>query len=253
MEAKHPSMIDLLLETHIGLDRQGPGSPETVEQALGFLKPFHQFSQIADLGCGTGGQTMLLAQHLSGTITGLDMFPDFIEKFNENAKAHNYENRVKGIVGTMEQLPFQRKSLDLIWSEGAIDGIGFQKGLSHWHDFLKEGGFVAVTCPSWLTVEQPAVVEQFWLDAGSRLDSVSNNIQTMQKCGYEFIAAFALPKQCWTENYFMPREATINRLLEKYSGNETVIEYAASNQYEVELYSKYGQYYGYVFYIGKAR
>ena len=91
---------------------------------------------------------MLLAQHLSGTITGLDMFPDFIEKFNENAKAHNYENRVKGIVGTMEQLPFQRKSLDLIWSEGAIDGIGFQKGLSHWHDFLKEGGFVAVTCPS---------------------------------------------------------------------------------------------------------
>ena len=54
MEAKHPSMLDLLLETHIDLERQGPGSSEAIEQALGFLKPFNRFSEIADLGCGTG-------------------------------------------------------------------------------------------------------------------------------------------------------------------------------------------------------
>lgn len=47
-------MVDLVLEAHIGLERQGPGSPEVVEQALGFLKPLNQFSQIADLGCGAG-------------------------------------------------------------------------------------------------------------------------------------------------------------------------------------------------------
>ena len=67
-------MLDLLLETHIGLERQGPGSSEAIEQALGFLKPLNKFSRIADLGCGAGGQTIHLAQHLSGTITGLDMF-----------------------------------------------------------------------------------------------------------------------------------------------------------------------------------
>lgn len=43
METIHPSMLDLLLETHIGLERQRPGSPEAVEQALGFLKPLNQF------------------------------------------------------------------------------------------------------------------------------------------------------------------------------------------------------------------
>lgn len=252
METTHPSMLDLLLETHIGLERQGPGSVEVIEQALEFLKPLDQFSKIADLGCGTGTQTLLLAKYLSGNITGLDIFPKFIDKLNENAKSRNLASRVTGITGSMENLLFQKNSLDLIWSEGAIDNIGFEKGLSHWHDFLKKGGFVAVTCPSWLTKEQPTVIEKFWTDAGSRLDSISDNIETMQKCGYQFIASFALPEQCWTENYFIPREKAINNLLEKYAGNETMIEYAAQNRYETELYSRYSQYYGYVFYIGRA-
>ena len=90
METKHPSMLDLLIETHIGLERQGPGSSEAIEQALGFLKPLNKFSRIADLGCGTGGQTIHLAQHLPGTITGLDMFADFIEKLNENGHCWLY-------------------------------------------------------------------------------------------------------------------------------------------------------------------
>ncbi|MCT6795893.1 class I SAM-dependent methyltransferase [Blautia hydrogenotrophica] len=251
METKHLSMVDILLETHIGLERQGPGSSEAVEQALGFLKPLNQFSKIADLGCGTGGQTLLLAKYLSGTIIGLDMFSDFIDKLNENARKMKLDNRVTGIIGSMEKLPFQTKSLDLIWSEGAIDNIGFKEGLSHWHGFLKKGGFIAVTCPSWLTEERPNVVERFWNDAGSQLETISDNIKIMQKCGYQFVASFALPQKCWTENYFIPREKAINKLLEKYAGNKIMMEYAEQNRYETELYSKYSQHYGYVFYIGK--
>ena len=198
LETKHLSMVDILLETHIGLERQGPGSSEAVEQALGFLKPLNQFSKIADLGCGTGGQTLLLAKYLSGTIIGLDMFSDFIDKLNENARKMKLDNRVTGIIGSMEKLPFQTKSLDLIWSEGAIDNIGFKEGLSHWHGFLKKGGFIAVTCPSWLTEERPNVVERFWNDAGSQLETISDNIKIMQKCGYQFVASFALQQKCWT-------------------------------------------------------
>ena len=251
LETKHLSMVDILLETHIGLERQGPGSSEAVEQALGFLKPLNQFSKIADLGCGTGGQTLLLAKYLSGTIIGLDMFSDFIDKLNENARKMKLDNRVTGIIGSMEKLPFQTKSLDLIWSEGAIDNIGFKEGLSHWHGFLKKGGFIAVTCPSWLTEERPNVVERFWNDAGSQLETISDNIKIMQKCGYQFVASFALPQKCWTENYFIPREKAINKLLEKYAGNKIMMEYAEQNRYETELYSKHSQHYGYVFYIGK--
>ena len=252
MENKQPSFIDLLLEAHIGLERQGPGSPETMAQAIGFLGSLEQFEQILDLGCGTGGQTLLLAEHLPGTVTGLDMFPDFVNRLNENAKSRGLEGRVKGVVGNMESLTFQKNAFDLIWSEGAIDNIGFEKGLRHWHDFLKQGGYVAVTCPSWITKEHPAAVEQFWSEAGSHLDSVETNIGILQEVGYEYVASFVLPEECWTENYYIPREAAIRKLMEKYAGSDTMKQYAEMNRCEVELFRKYKKHYGYVFYIGRA-
>ena len=73
----------------------------------------------------------------------------------------------------------------------------------------------------------------------------------MQKSGYSFVAAFTLPEKCWTDNYFNPRQVAEKSLLERYAGNKTVEAYIESSKYEVELYSKYKQYYGYVFYIGK--
>ena len=252
MENKQPSFLDLLLEAHIGLDRQGPGSPESTKKALGFLGALEKFEQIADLGCGTGGQTLLLAENLPGTVTGLDLFPDFIDQLSKRAKNRGLGDRVKGVVGNMESLPFPRNSFDLIWSEGAIDNIGFEKGLRHWHDFLRQDGYLAVSCPSWLTKEHPAVVEQFWSDAGSHLDPVEKNIEIMQDSGYKFIAAFALPENCWTENYFSPREAAIQKLADKYPRSETMQEYAQINRREVELFLQYKQHYGYVFYIGQA-
>ncbi len=252
MEKKEPSFLELLLEAHIGLERQGPGSADALRQALSFLGPPDRFQQIADLGCGSGGQTLLLAEHLPGKIFGLDMFPVFIDKLNRQAKSRGLENRVEGVVGKMEALPFAQNSLDLIWSEGAIDNIGFREGLSHWRGFLKQGGCLAVSCPSWFTKEHPAVVEQFWAEAGSRLDTVGKNIEIMQDCGFAFIAAFALPEECWTENYFFPRERAIEKLLEKYHSGESVKAYAALNRQELDLYLRYKQHYGYVFYLGKA-
>ena len=252
MEKSEPTFTDLLLETHIGLERQGPGSPETVLKALGFLGSLDRFEPVADLGCGTGGQTMLLAEYLPGHIAALDMFPAFIDELKKKAKNKNLENRVEGVLGNMGKLPFQENSFDLIWSEGAIDNIGFRKGLVHWRRFLKNGGYIAVTSPTWLTGEHLEIVDKFWRDAGSRLDTAQHNIKIMQDSGYTFVAAFALTENCWTENYFTPREAAIRRLLEKYGKSETMQKYAELNRHEVELYLKYKQHYGYVFYIGKA-
>ena len=79
MENKEISMLDMLIETHIGLERQGPGSPEMTVRALSFIENHHNFSRVADLGCGTGGQTMILAQNIDGSIIGVDQIPDFID------------------------------------------------------------------------------------------------------------------------------------------------------------------------------
>jgi SAM-dependent methyltransferase len=251
MGSNEISILEILIETHMGLERQGPGSSEMTAKALSFIDYINEISRVADLGCGSGGQTMILAQNIPGKIIGIDQFPDFINVLNDNAQKLNLGERVNGVVGSIENLSFPKGEFDLIWSEGAIDNIGFEKGLTHWNTFLKKNGYIAITCPSWLTDECPADVEKFWTDAGSSLDAVANNIKVMQKCGYSFVASFALPEKCWTDNYFSPRQSAEQSLLKKYVGNKIVEEYIANSKYEVELYSKYKQYYGYVFYIGK--
>ena len=251
MENKQPTIDDLGYESHMGLERQGIGSAEMTIKALSFLDNLNDISKVADLACGTGGQTMVLAQNITGSIIGVDIYPAFIKIFNDNAKKLNLQNRVNGIVGSMENLSFQKEEFDLIWSEGAIDSIGFEKGLTHWIGFLKKNGYVAVTCPSWLTYERPSEIEKFWVDAGGSIDAIGCNISIMQKIGYSLVATFVLPEKCWTDSYFIPREAADKALLEKYPENEAVKAYIEENKFEVELYSKYKQYYGYVFYIGK--
>ena len=89
------------------VERQGPGSAETTIKALSFVEGLTDKSLIADLGCGTGGQTITLAQHTPGQITGIDLFPDFINQFNSNAEHFNLQDRVKGIIGSMDELPFR--------------------------------------------------------------------------------------------------------------------------------------------------
>ena len=160
-------------------------------------------------------------------------------------------DRVQGIVGSIDALAFEKDSLDLIWSEGVIDSLGFGKMLAYWHGFLKKGGYVSVTCPSWLTDERPDEVEKFWSDAGSGMDSIESNIVTLRESGYQFIAAFVLPESCWTENYYNPRKTAEKQLLEKYPGSEAVEEYVRSMACEVDLFDKFKQHYGYVFYIGR--
>ena len=251
MENKELTMLDLIIETHAGLERQGPGSPEMTVKALGFLEDLGENARILDLACGTGGQTTVIAQNIAGDITGLDISPVFISIFSGNAKALDLQDRVRGVVGSMDSLTFSKEAFDLIWSEGAIDCIGFENGISYWNGFLKQDGYIAVTCPSWFADERPDEIEKFWGDAVGGLETIGQNIAAMRRAGYSFIAAFTLPEKCWTDNYFAPREAAEKALLEKYPGDKTVEAYIENEQYEMELFSKYKQYYGYVFYIGK--
>ena len=243
--------VNLICEFFLNTERQGPGSPEVTLQALSFIDNLTDTSLIADLGCGTGGQTMVLAQNAPGSITGIDFFPGFIDRFNRNATALNLGDRVKGIVGSMDNLAFEKESLDLIWSEGAIYNIGFERGLNEWRHFLKTGGYIAVTESSWFTEERPAEIQDFWMEGYPEIDTIPRKVAQMQAAGYIPVATFVLPETCWTEHYFRPLEEARKLFIGKHAGNKTVEELIKFQHYEEELYGKYKAFYGYVFYIGK--
>ncbi|KAA6307772.1 Demethylrebeccamycin-D-glucose O-methyltransferase, partial [termite gut metagenome] len=228
----HEFDVNLICEYFTGLERQGPGSPEMTVKALSFIDNLTAESQILDLGCGTGGQTMVLAQHARGNITGIDLFPAFIDLFNANAAKLNLQERVKGVVGSMDNLPFQNGEFDLIWSEGAIYNIGFERGLNEWRKFLKPGGYIAVTEASWFTGERTKEIEDFWTDAYPEIDTIPNKVAQMQKAGYIPVASFILPENCWTEHYYQPQVAAQAHFLNQHAGNPAVEEFIANQRRE---------------------
>jgi len=246
----HDFDLNIIYEYFSSTERQGPGNSEETLKALSFIDGLTENSKIADIGCGTGGQTMKLGQHTSCEIIGIDIWPDFIDKFNQNALAQNLQNRVKGIVGNMESLPFQEEELDLIWSEGAIYNIGFERGLNEWKKYLKKGGYIAVTENTWFSDERPSEIQEFWQKTYPEIDTIPHKVAQMQKAGYLPIATYILPESIWTDYYSITKKLQ-EVFLEKYKGNKTVEEFVASQRYEAELYDKYKEYYGYVFYIGK--
>ncbi|WP_294141220.1 class I SAM-dependent methyltransferase [uncultured Sanguibacteroides sp.] len=247
----HEFDFNLICDYFSNTERQGPGSPEVTLRALSFIDNLTDKSLVADIGCGTGGQTMTLAGHILGKITGLDLFSDFIRIFNRNVERLGLQNRVKGIVGSMDSLPFEKEELDLIWSEGAIYHIGFERGLNEWREFLKTGGYVAVSEASWFTEKRPAEINDFWMEIYPEIDTIPRKVTQIQKAGYTPVATFVLPEDCWTEHYYIPQIFAREIFLKKHAGNKAAEKFVAFERYEEELYNKYKEFYGYVFYIAK--
>jgi len=251
IKSVHEFDVSLICEYYSNFERQGPGSPESTIKALSFIDNLNELSQIADIGCGTGGQTIILAQHTKANITGIDLSPVMIEKFNHNAVKNNLQSRVKGVVGSMDNLSFKNEELDMILSEGAIYNIGFERGLNEWNKYLKKDGYIVVSEASWFTETRPDEVYDFWMDGYPEIDTISNCISKMQKAGYIPMASFIIPESCWTDNFYSSHVSFQEIFLKKYAGNKTVEEFIEYERYEAQLYNKYKKYYGYVFYIGK--
>ena len=247
----HEFDFNLICEFFLDTERQGPGSPEVTLKALSFIDNLTDKSLIADIGCGTGGQTKVLAQHAPGHITGFDVFPSFIDRFNSNAKELNLQDRVKGIVRSMDDLPFQDEELDLIWCEGAIYNIGFERGLNEWRKFLRPGGYIAVTESSWFTEKRPAEIENYCMPHFPEMDTISNKVAQIEQAGYMPVATFVLPETCWIDHYFTPMIKAQEMFLDKYTGNKMAEGFVELQRYDAEIYRKYKEFYGYVFYIAK--
>lgn len=246
----HEFDLNIIYDYFTDTERQGPGSPQVTLKALSFIDKLSPESKIADVGCGTGGQTVVLAQNTGSKIVGIELWPDFIRQFNQNIQKHNLQDRVTGIIGDMSNLQFNTEELDLIWSEGAIYNIGFKRGLNEWRKFLKLGGYIAITENTWFSNQRPAEIEDFWQKAYPEIDTISSKVAQIEQAGYLPVATFVVPEQVWVD-YYARQTQMQKSFLEKYSGNQSAEEFIRYQQHEAELYRKYREYYGYVFYIAK--
>lgn len=208
---------------------------------------------VIDLGCGTGAATLTIVDVFESHVNALDLYPGFIKKLQEYAEDSGISSLLTLLVGDMANLPFAEDQFDLIWSEGAIYNIGFENGLKNWRRYIREEGFVAVTELTWLTDSRPAEIEEYWQAAYPGIDTVANKVAQMQRCGYKVIGTFVLPEECWTTNYYEPQKEVQENFLRRYPNNAVAKKIVDDQRHEAELYDKYKDYYGYVFYIGQKK
>jgi len=100
--------------------------------------------RILDLGCGRGVPTMQLARLSEGQIIGLDINQTFLDELTKKIKDAGLSNRVRTLKRSMLKMDFPGESFNLIWAEGSISKIGFERGLKEWRRFLKPNGFLVV-------------------------------------------------------------------------------------------------------------
>lgn len=234
---------------HSGNTREGPGDPESTAKAFSKLTGLPQRPNILDIGCGPGMQTIELAKLSHGNIVALDYQERFLDHLNDEAKKAGVEKCIQTIQGSMFELPFAKNNFDVIWSEGAIYIIGFEKGLREWKALLKDKGYLAVTHLSWLKPEIPKEPRDFWAEHCPAITHIDENLKIATDLGYDNINHFVLPEASWWDNYYEPIERRLKVLREQYRGKTEALARIEETQSEIDLRKNYSEYYGYVFYI----
>jgi len=244
------SELELIIDLQCQLERQGPGSRHETQKALGFIEIVDDGEvRIADIGCGTGGQTLILAENTNASITAVDIFPKFLDKLKASTIHKGLSNRIKTLECSMDSLPFESNSLDIIWSEGAIYNIGFRKGVEAWKDYLKSGGYLAVSEISWITSVRPDAVQSFWDLNYKEMDTAGNKIKVLEENGFILEGYFNIAQDSWLDNYYKPMQAEFNAFLDRNNDSVTARKVVKDCQAEIEFYMNYKKYYSYGFYI----
>ena len=149
----------------------------------------------------------------------------------------------------MDNLPFNDEEYDVIWSEGAIYNIGFERGVKDWNRYLKVGGLLVVSEITWITASRPSELQKYWEDEYPEIDGASSKIGVLEKYGYSPIGYFVLPEHCWLDNYYQPMQASFEDFLRRNGNCEGAHAIVEAEKREMKLYAKYNTHYSYGVYI----
>ena len=191
------------------------------------LLPELEKPRILDIGCGSGVATIELAKLSVGEIIGIDIDQSLLDKLNRKIEEKGFSNRMKTLKCSLFEMVFPDENFDIIWSEGSIYIIGFEKGLKEWSRLLKTNGFLVVH---------------------DEKTNISNKLKKIPSCGYKLINYFSLPEDAWWTEYYNPLEIRIKELRKKYDNDPEALKIFKKYQNEIDMVKKNPKDYGSIFY-----
>jgi ubiquinone/menaquinone biosynthesis C-methylase UbiE len=192
------------------------------------LLPKLKNPKILDICCGSGLPTIELAKLSDGEIVGVDIDGFQLSKLNRKIMGEGYANRVKAIKCSILKLDFPNESFDIIWAEGVIRILGFEKSLQEWNHFLRHEGYLVIH------------------DA---INMVSDKLEHISHWGYKLINYFLLPENIWWTEMYEPLEIQIKKLRKKYKDSNEALKILKKYQNEINLVKKNPEVHNSAFYI----
>jgi ubiquinone/menaquinone biosynthesis C-methylase UbiE len=171
--------------------------------------------RILDIGCGSGVPTMELARLGQGEVIGIDIDQPALDKLNRKIREAGFSNQVQAVNRSMVDMVFPDESFDVIWSEGSIFVIGFERGIQEWRRLLKPNGFMAIH---------------------DEKGNVEKKLEQISKCGYKVLGYFTLSEDTWWTEYFAPLERLVAQSQASYTDDPHTLEELNQARRELEMF-----------------
>jgi len=186
--------------------------------------------RILDTGCGSGVPTLELARLSQGEVMGIDIDRLALDRFRTKIKEAGLTNRIQAVDCSVLDIHFPHESFDIIWAEGSIAVIGFEKGLKEWRRLLKTGGFLIVH---------------------DDLGDLTEKRRQISQCGYELINHFILSEDIWWNEYYAPLEKKLSEVRVKPISDQKTMAVLSDDQCEIDRFKRNPERYRSVFLIMK--
>jgi len=240
---------DVLSEIREAFPATSPRRDESIRRAFRTL-PSLERPRILDIGCGRGGPTLELARLSQGQVIGLDIRQCDLNELERAAAEAGLSQRVKAVNRSMFDIDFPDESFDIVWAEGSIFVIGFERGLREWRRLIKPRRFLVVHAATWLRPDPPREMLAAWRESmypGTM--TVAECADLVPSCGYDLLDHFALPEDFWWHEYFGPLQECIEGLRRKYPNDADAVRVLDEQQRNVDIYRKYPQWYGSAYFV----
>jgi len=112
----------------------------TTRRALRLLPDSLRVERVLDLGWGTRGSTIVLAEDTGAHVTAMDNHPPFLATRRARAEERSLADRITTVTADMANATSFGARFDLIGAEGSAYSIGFEDALGQGRPLLRPGG-----------------------------------------------------------------------------------------------------------------
>lgn len=231
-----------------GLARHAPGTDDDTRRALGACE-LPDAPNVLDLGAGTGSSTLVLAEELpQGHVTAVDLMSDSLRTLRERAERRGLTN-VETLHRDFLELSAPEESVDLIWSEGSIYAVGWERALDAWTPLLAANGHLVATDCVWTTDDRPAEAVEFWNAEYPEMGTVDSLVETLESHGYTVVETFELDRTGWLDYYGPIRQRA--QLFGSSNPAEDMAQVIDGMNREVEMFEEHGHAWNYAFVVAR--